>query len=259
MISKRTWLTALATLTFILTLLCGYGLRAQPVPVPAATTEAVQVPALPGSATEYKPPTPSPSPSIPINPTAAPTASPTVSPTTLPTLPIAPLPGGIPTQTLPLVPPVAPRPVADPLPTAGEFVDPRGHFRVAILQDYRVSPIGDAVLIESPKGSLAYTALAQPATAGFLTPDTLAEMAKNAFQRGEGFQTGSTQAIPGGIQLDWSGNLTIGGNTQPVNGIIIAKPTGTQVLMLLIAATESGAEKVPNAAAALIDSLQAMQ
>ncbi len=258
--TKRNWLTALATLTFMLTMLGGFGLRAQEVPAPAATTEAVPVPALPGSATEYKPPSPSPSPSLLINPIASPSAAPGVLPTASPTAsPIAPLPGGVPTQTLPLVPAVAPLPTADPLPTAGEFVDPRGRFRVAILQDYRVSAIGDAVLIEKPTGSLAYTALAQPATAGFLAPDTIAEMAKNVFQRGENFQAGSLQAIPGGVQLDWSGNLTIGGSTQPVNGVIIAKPTGSQVLMLLIAATEAGAEKVPNAAAALIDSLQAMQ
>jgi hypothetical protein len=260
MISKRTWLTALATLTFILSMLCGYGLRAQetPTPAPVATTEAVPVPALPGSATQYTPPTPLPSIGAPINSSGTPTVAPTAipSPVVSPTLP---LPGGIPTQTVPLAPPVAPLPTADPLPTAGEFVDPRGRFRVAILQDYRVSPIGDAVLVEHKTGSLAYTALAQAATAGFLTPDTLAEMAKNVFQRGENFQAGALQAIPGGVQLDWSGNLTIGGNTQPVNGVIIAKPTGSQVLMLLIAATESGAAQVPNAAVTLIDSLQAMQ
>jgi hypothetical protein len=271
MISKRTWLTALATLTFILSMLCGYGLRAQEVPVPTATAEAVSVPALPGSATEYQPPTPSPTPTIggpsinptatpTVNPTATPTVNPTATPTAMPTVApsVLPLPGGIP--NVPLAPPPAPLPAADPLPTAGEFTDAANRFRVAILQDYRVSPIGDAVLVESPKGALAYTALAQPATAGFVTPDTLAEMAKNAFQRGEGFQTGGTQAIPGGgVQLDWSGNLTIGGMTQPVNGVIIAKPAGTQVLMLLIAATAAGADQVPNAAAALIDSLQAVQ
>jgi hypothetical protein len=263
MISKRTWLTALATLTFILSMLCGYGLRAQeaPTPTPVATTEAVPVPALPGSATTYTPPTPTPSPSIgaPINPTATPTptVSPTVSPTALPTPSALPLPGGIP--NVPLAPPPLALPAADPLPTAGEFVDPAGRFRVAILQDFRVSPIGDAVLIEQPNGALAYTALAQPAGSGFPTTESLAAMATTVFQRGEGFQAGSQQAIPGGVKLDWSGSLTIGGNPQPVNGIIIAKPAGTQVLMLLIAATESGAEKVPNAAAALIDSLQSMQ
>jgi hypothetical protein len=257
--TKRTWLTALATFTFILSMLCGYGLRAQeaPTPAPIATTEAVPVPALPGSATTYTPPTPTPSPSIgaPINPTATPT--PTVSPTALPTPAVLPLPGGMP--NVPLAPPPLALPAADPLPTAGEFADPAGRFRVAILQDFRVSPIGDAVLIEQKNGALAYTALAQPAGSGFPTPESLAAMAKNVFQRGEGFQAGSEQAIPGGVKLDWSGSLTIGGNPQPVNGIIIAKPAGTQVLMLLIAATEAGAEKVPNAAAALIDSLQSMQ
>ncbi|MBE9030073.1 hypothetical protein IQ266_10070 [filamentous cyanobacterium LEGE 11480] len=258
--TKRTWLTALATLTFILSMLCGYGLHAQETP-PAApspttsasptasptaspsptTAEPVPVSPLPGSATEYNPPTPSP--------TAVP--SPGASP--------LPLPGGLPTQTFPLAPPVTPIPAAKPLPTAGEFSDPSGRFRIAILEDYRVSSIGDAVLIENKTGALAYTALAQPATGGLLAPENLAEIAKTVFQRGEGFQAGSSQQIPGGAQLDWSGSLTIGGNTQPVNGVIIAKPTGTQVLLLLIAATESGANQVPNAAATLIDSFQAIQ
>jgi hypothetical protein len=165
-----------------------------------------------------------------------------------------PSPSAFPTQ-----PPVAPLPAADPLPTAGEFIDPNGQFRIAILQGFRDwRRIGDAVLIERQDGALAYTALAQPVASGLVAPDNLAEIAKNVFQRGEGFSPGMAQPIPGGVQLDWSGNLTIGGNTQPVKGIIVAKPTNTQVLLLLIAATDAGAEKVPNAAAALIDSLQAL-
>jgi hypothetical protein len=240
----------LGLFAFVVVLVSGERLTAQEAtPIapatPVPTTEAVPVPALPGSATTYQQPTPQPSPTVPsINPTASPTASPT--PGTLP---------GLPTPSLPVAPP--PLPAADPLPTAGEFNDPKGRFRVAILQDYRVSPIGDAVLIENKTGSLAYTALTQPSS-GFLTPENLVELAKATFQRGEAFQAGTMRAIPGGIQLDWSGSLTIGGVAEPVNGVIIAKPTGTQVLLLLIAATESGAEKVPNAAAALIDGFQAL-
>ncbi len=239
--TKRIWLTALATLTFILAMLCGYGLRAQE-PLPATTpapADAVPVAPLPGSATEYNPPTPSPSPTVmPIVPTASPTVSPTVLPTQSPV-------------------PVAPLPAATPLPTSGEFVDPGGRFRVAILQDYRVTSIGDAVLIERQDGTLAYTALAQPVLGGgLIAPDALAEIAKTVFQRGEGFSPGAAQPIPSGVQIDWNGSLTIGGNTQLVNGLIVAKPTGANVLLLLIAATESGAETIPNAAAALIDSLQ---
>jgi hypothetical protein len=255
----------LGLLAFVLVVMSGDRLTAQqappaqPVPIAPAvptaipTTEAVPVPALPGSATTYQQPSPSPSPSIPVvNPTASPTPNPTASPA--PGLPSG-LPSGLPAPTFPIAPP--PLPAADPLPTAGEFNDPRGRFRVAILQDYRVSPIGDAVLIENKTGSLAYTAMTQPSS-GFMTPENLVELAKATFQRGEAFQAGSMRSIPGGIQLDWSGSLTIGGVASPVNGVIIAKPTGTQVLLLLIAATESGAEKVPNAAAALIDSFQAL-
>lgn len=242
--TKRIWLTALATLTFILAMLCGYGLRAQeaiPEATPVPPADAVPVAPLPGSATEYNPPIPSPSPTVmPIVPTAMPTVSPTASPSPSPI-------------------PVTPLPAATPLPTAGEFIDPGGRFRVAILQDYRVTAIGDAVLIERQDGTLAYTALAQPVVGGgLIAPESLAEIAKTVFQRGEGFTPGATQPIPGGVQIDWNGSLTIGGKPQLVNGLIVAKPTGVNVLLLLIAATESEAETVPNAAAALIDSLQAM-
>ncbi|NJN48743.1 MAG: hypothetical protein HC805_01720 [Alkalinema sp. RL_2_19] len=58
--TKRIWLTALATLTFILSMLCGYGLRAQEAspsasPAETAPVDPVPVAPLPGSATEYTP------------------------------------------------------------------------------------------------------------------------------------------------------------------------------------------------------------
>ncbi len=259
---KRIWFTALALCTILVALICGHGLPT--VAQAPDTPNAVPIAPLPGSATEYKPPTPSPSPTaILIKPTASPTGSPTTGPATAPTPTVTPtaLPGiAVPVPNLPLVP-IAPPPlpVADPLPTAGEYQDPSGRFRVAILKDYKVIPIAGAVMMESRDGSLAYTTLTQPAPASYLTPETLGEIAKNTFKQGEGFRPGVPQPIPGGVRLDWSGDLTIGGQTQPVNGVIVAKPTGAQVLLLLIAATEKSAGSVPNAAAALTDSLQAMQ
>jgi hypothetical protein len=270
----KTWGTqiVLALFTLILALSWGgnnHGLQAQaPAQAPAQTLaqaaqEATPISPIPGSATEYKPPTPSPSPTpttLTISPTASPTPNPTASPTANPTA--SPTPGLLPppvaAPNIPQIPTAPTMPAAPPLPTAGEYQDPSGRFRVAILQGFTMTPIAGTALMEAKDGSLAYTTLAQPAPASFMTPDMLAEIAKTTFQKGEGFQIGSQQPIPGGLRLDWNGELTIGGQTQPVNGIIVAKPAGTQVLLLLITATEKGAEKVPNAAAALIDSLQAM-
>jgi hypothetical protein len=253
---KKQLLTAAIALgTFILSILWGVAIQAQtptesPTPAtPSPLENAVPIAPLPNSATEYKPPIPTPSPSaiqIPPVPGTTPSPGVTPSPSATPGLPPVGIPG------LPLPPPVT------PLPTAGEFSDPNKPFRIAILKDYQVTTIGNAVMLESPDGNLAYTALAQQAPAGFVTPDVLGEIAKATFKQGEGFQAGTVQMIPGGARMDWNGNLTIGGNTQPVNGLIIAKPTGANVLVLLIVATEAGAEKIPNAAAALVDSFQAI-
>jgi hypothetical protein len=149
--------------------------------------------------------------------------------------------------------------MADPLPTAGEYQDRNGRFRVAILKGHRVTPIAGTVMMEALDGSLAYTVVTQPAPSTYVTPDTLGEMARNTFQQGEGFRPGQPQPIAGGIRMDWSGDLTVGGQTQPVSGLIVAKNTGNNVLLMLIAATEKGGNVVPNAAAALTDSLQPLQ
>jgi hypothetical protein len=130
---------------------------------------------------------------------------------------------------------------------------------VAILQDYTVTPIGDAVLLEAQDGQMAYTALARPTRGTLLNDEGLAQLAQATFQRGEGFQAGPSQPISGGIRLDWSGSLTIGGQTQPVNGAIVAKPAGEHALLLLIAATQSAADKIPNALSALADGFQSLQ
>jgi hypothetical protein len=158
------------------------------------------------------------------------------------------------------LPTVAPPPLtAVPLPTAGEYKDPAQRFRVAILQDYSVTPIGDAVLLEAKDGHLAYTALARRTTGTLLNDEGLVQLAQSTFQRGEGFQAGPAQPIVGGIRLDWTGSLTIGGQTQPVSGVIVAKPAGENVLLLLIAATAKAADKIPNALSALADGLQSLQ
>ena len=217
-------------------------------------------------------------PSPPILPSPSPSTSPDPSAPTI-GAPIDPIPGSrtappIPTPSV--TPPSAlPAPVpslmpsliipntAQPLPIAGKHTDSAKRFEIGLLQGYQVTPLGDSVLIESPDGRLAYTVLAQTAgqlglLSGSVTLDNLAQIARNALQRGEGFQSEAPQSIVNGIQMNWTGQLTIGGRTQPVNGIIMAKPGNNSVLLLTIAATEVGAADLPGAIAALGESLQGL-
>ncbi len=187
---------------------------------------------------------------IPGSRTAPPIPTPSVTPSALP----APVPS--------LMPSLIPN-TAQPLPIAGKHTDPAKRFEIGLLQGYQVTPLGDSVLIESPDGRLAYTVLAQTAgqlglLSGSVTLDNLAQIARNALQRGEGFQSEAPQSIVNGIQMNWTGQLTIGGKTQPVNGIIMAKPGNNSVLLLTIAATETGAADLPGAIAALGESLQGL-
>lgn len=219
------------------------------VPTPIESpVEAIPITPLPGSRTQPPPPSPSPAPSptsiaIPLK-SPAPTASPSATPLPVPAA----------------LPPVA-TPAAAPLPLDGEYQDPAGRFRVAKLKDYLLTPLGDSVLLEAKDGHLAYTVLVQPASVlggATATPDTLGQLAKTAFQRGEGFQVVTQQTIGSNVQIDWTGSLTIAGKTQPVSGVIIGKATNNNLLFLMITATESGSKDVPGAIAALADSLQAL-
>jgi hypothetical protein len=219
-------------------------------PAPPA---AVEVAPLPGSATTL-PPSPTPSPTVSITPVPGVSPSPTVSPIPSPTPPAVPVPLAIPSPA-PLAPPA---PAAPPLPTAGEYKDGSGQFRVATLKGFAITPMAGTFMAESSDGSLAYTVLSQPLSGTVaLSDDYLVELARSAFGRGEGFQMGMRQPIPGGLKLDWTGSLTIGGQTQPMNGAILVKTGGlNRALLLLIAATDAGTDKVPGAIAALSDSLQ---
>lgn len=153
-----------------------------------------------------------------------------------------------------------------PLPIAGAHKDSAGRFQIGLLKGYRVSPLGDSILVEATDGRLAYTVVAQSAAQlGFLTgvaltPENLAQVVRNALGRGEGFQSELPQSIENGIQMNWSGTLTIGGKLQPVKGVVIAKPapTSNSIVMLTIAATDRGASELQSAIGALGESLQAI-
>ncbi len=213
----------------------------------------------PGASPSINPDANAPAIGSPIDPipgsrTTPPIPTPSITPSALPTVPV-PVPSLMPSL---IVPNNAP-----PLPIAGKHTDPAKRFEIGLLQGYQVTPLGDSVLIESPDGRLAYTVLSQTAgqlglVSGSVTLDNLAQIARNALQRGEGFQSEAPQSIVNGIQMNWTGQLTIGGKTQPVKGIIMAKPGNNSVLLLTIAATEAGSADLPGAIAALGESLQGL-
>ena len=218
---------------------------------------------------------------IPIvpSPTVVPTPPSSTGPTTTEGVSIDPIPGSRtdPPKPSPSIPPAVPTtPLAlpsiilpadvQPLPIAGAHKDAAGRFQIGLLKGYRVSPLGDSILVEATDGRLAYTVVAQSAAQlGFLTgvaltPENLAQVVRNALGRGEGFQSELPQSIENGIQMNWSGTLTIGGKLQPVKGIVIAKPApmSNSIVMLTIAATDLGATDLQSAIGALGESLQAI-
>lgn len=181
-------------------------------------------------------------------PAQAQSPTPQASPSPLPPPPTPTAPATIPIETLSV----------PPLPLGGNYVDPQGRFQVGILEGYNVSSVGNSPLFESSDGNLAYTVVVQErVTNQRLTEATLTQIAIETFQRGEGFQAGDF--IPlfwGGVRVPWTGSLTMGRNTQPVSGVILSSQPKNDVLMLLIAATEMGRDRIPAAVSALADSLK---
>lgn len=138
------------------------------------------------------------------------------------------------------------------------YKDPQGRFEVGILQNYKVSAIADAPLIESPDGTMAYTVVVQSKiTNQSFTNEALAQMAINQFQRGEGFKANQLQALsPGEILIPWTGSLTIGRNKQPINGEIFVRQNQDQIIILLVSATQDASARLPSAIATLSASLK---
>lgn len=146
------------------------------------------------------------------------------------------------------------------LSLGGTYQDPAGRFQVGIMSGYNVSSVGDSPLFTSPDGNLAYTVVARSRSSDKpLTEATLAQMAIDSFRRGEGFIPDRFISVGSGrVLIPWTGSLTMGGNTQPMTGIIFANQPEQDILMLLISATETGRNKVDAAVATLADSLQAI-
>lgn len=189
------------------------------------------------------------------SPTQSPAAVP-ASPGAIPSVPVAP---SIPTTS------AAPASTAPPAQLGGTYADPSGRFQVGVLRNYKVSPLSGSVLIESPDGNLAYTVVAQSQPlgnpigliAGYDNTESLAKIATTVFQRGEGFQPGPARPeAGGGTVIEWDGSLTIGGNSQPIRGVILVRPKTQNILLLLIAATQAGESQLPGALSALANSLE---
>jgi len=191
------------------------------------------------------PPSPeaSPSPDVPSAPT------PLASPSPLPPPPTPPTP-----ETTPAVE----EPTAPPLEIGGVYEDPNGFYQIAIVQDYKVGSTGKSPLFESPDGQVAYTVLRLPRlTRQRLTNGILAQIAVEELQRGEGFVAqGYIPLDEGVVQVPWTATLTQGRNSQPMSGTLISTQLEQDVFLVLIAATEAGADQVPNLLTTLVDGLE---
>ena len=235
---KRLWLVSLGIISAIALIFSGYH--------PRQPESAFQVPA---AVAQTAKPSPNASP-------AAPPLSPIAPPSPLPGVPVNP------PSSPSFAPPAS---TAPPLPMGSIYQDPGGRYRVGILQDYKVSPLAGSVLVESADSNLAYIVVPQSQplgnpiglNAGYDNSESLAKIAIAAFQRGEGFQPAPAQLEEGGgAVMNWSGTLTLSGNTQPMSGVILARPSSKYILLMLVAATQAGADRVPSAVSALANSLE---
>ncbi|MDX2232373.1 MAG: hypothetical protein NW220_22265 [Leptolyngbyaceae cyanobacterium bins.349] len=205
-------------------------------------------------------PTPRSTPTAPNAPLSPASPAPSPGPTVFPAVPVT--PSALPT------PPAPPASTAPPAELGSTYADPSGRFKVGVLKNYKVSPLAGSVLIESPDGTVAYTVVAQSQPLGnpigiipgYDNTESLAKIATTVFQRGEGFQPALARSESGGgAVMDWTGALTIGGISQPMRGVILVRPTLQNILLLLIAATQTGEAQVPGALSALAKSLEPLQ
>lgn len=151
-----------------------------------------------------------------------------------------------------------PLPLAPTLPMVnGTFQDAQGQFEVGILEGYQVSTVGAAPLFQAPDGSLAYTVVVSPTEPNASNTD-LVQLATATFGQGEGFTPLGQRALPGGgLQINWTGQLfQAGAPPQPITGQIFAKQRGSDVFLLMVAATEAGADQVGDAIASLGSTLK---
>lgn len=129
-----------------------------------------------------------------------------------------------------------------------------GQFQVGVLQDYKRSSNAGVVIIESPTGELAYTVQVQRrANDRPLIDDELTQIAIDRLQRGEGFRLGDVRAIDTGVVIvNWTGRL---GDT-PLLGRVFLRQVDSEVLMLVVSATQEAAEQLDAVVALVSNTLQ---
>lgn len=170
------------------------------------------------------------------------------------------------------VPPEPPAPTVATLPlNSAPYSDPGQRFQVGILQGYSPNTVAGVPLFESPQidlpdnrtipaGSVAYTVAVRPrATDAPLNAGALGQVAIDTFRNGENFAVGAVEPLgTDTAQTPWQGTLTTGSKTEPMQGVIITRQIPGRVLILMVAATEAGADQLQSVAQTLAPTLQAM-
>lgn len=142
---------------------------------------------------------------------------------------------------------------------SGTYEDPQGNFQVGILEGATTSTFAGHPLFQLPGGDLAYSIVRVPLNGEAALSDiALVELARQALDNGEGFQTQSFSPVPGGgLQIGWTGRLSQGAAPpQPISGTILAKQQGAEAYFLVVAALEAATEQVPQVLVTLSDTLK---
>ncbi|MFO8038337.1 MAG: hypothetical protein R6U67_02695 [Sodalinema sp.] len=129
-----------------------------------------------------------------------------------------------------------------------------GQFQVGVLEGYRTSINAGVVVIESPTGELAYTVqVQQRANPRPLGDEELVQIAIDRLERGEGFRLGRVRVIDTGVVIvDWTGTL----GAIELSGRVFLRQVASEVLMLVVSATEENAAQLDPVLSLLSNTLQ---
>ncbi|MGB2925077.1 MAG: hypothetical protein WBB82_07235 [Limnothrix sp.] len=133
------------------------------------------------------------------------------------------------------------------------YQDPAGRFEVALLPEYKVTPVAGMFVVESPDSQIAYTVSVRPKAADAYLADTdLAQFALETVEKGEGFQAGVSEGTDIGVKIPWQGML----GKSPLSGMLFARQTNNTVLILTLSAVEESKDKLAEILPELSQSLK---
>lgn len=189
-----------------------------------------------------------------------PQVTPTPVPTSTPSPQRVPVPVASPTVAPPEFSEPEPPPEPEPIEITVEVPLGEGtyskadRFQIAILEGYEVTETAGIPLIESSDRHLAYTVLwKQQASNTLLPSSTLTQMAIDELEDGEGFQFQTIEAsVPGAVLLSWSGTA----KNVPVGGKVLVRQADDGVMMLVVAGTGDGIDRLDRAISALAETLK---